>query len=270
MRESRRKLQLVRIIPYFLYATGIGFDIAAAVIVTNLPQLKSITGCRVAEEVCLVFFVTLKSLVQLFLIERSHVIRARLKRRAEDTIWLVSVLLCSIGTGVLAILAFISPLAEHYPESGECRIGLPRKATMILMFYDLSVNVALTSIFLVLLRPALQLHSPKSSGDNIRKTNSKTSLLSWTLTAQSSLASLISPKPPPEPTPDSQSRKSPPFPFLRVPNNDPSVEGLENLISRTILGALAMMVGTTANLAALYATNGEHGWVCFSCCMADS
>nr|POE90354.1 hypothetical protein CFP56_71079 [Quercus suber] len=269
-RESRRKMRMVRIIPYLLYATGIGFDVAAAVTVTNLTESRNPARCRIAMEICLVFFVILKSLVQLFLIERSRAIRARLKKRAEDAIWLVSSLICLTGTCALGIVAFISPLAERFPGSGECRIGLPRKATMILMFYDLSVNIGLTGVFLVLLRPALQLRTPERAQDNIRKMNSKASLPVWTITARSSLASLISLKLPAERTPDSQPQEDVQSTLPRMHVVDSSAEALQALIRRTIFGAIAMMMGTTANLAALYAMNREHGWVCFSCCMADS
>lgn len=256
------------VVTYLLYAVAFGFNLAAAVTVTNLYGRKTIANCRAAMEVCLIFFVALKILVQLFMIERSHAIRAGWQRRKDDRIWLVSVLCCSISTGLLAIVAFMAPLAQIFPESGECRIGLPRKAAMLLMAYDLVVNLCLAGIFLVLLRPILDLRNPRRAENTVTRMESMPSLRK--ITHQVSLASLKSLIHPQTRAPLLLTSDDTDLPFPRVRVVDPGKQNLDWLARKTIYGALAIMVGTTTNLVALYITQGEHGWVCFMCCMADS
>ena len=144
----------IRLLPYLLYFFGIAFDISAAITVAGMVlHQETISACKGAMYVCLVFYCGTKICAQLFFIERAHAVKKGLKTRLKDPFWLFFVLVVIIGFGTIVILVFLAPVGIVDGGDGQCRIGLPRKAVMTLMAYDILINLALTGVFLMLLRP---------------------------------------------------------------------------------------------------------------------
>ncbi|KAK6392037.1 hypothetical protein LTR65_004162 [Meristemomyces frigidus] len=266
-------MTFIHLIPFLLYFFGIGFDIAAAITVAGMGlQQETILACKGAMYVCLVFYCGTKVCVQLFLIERAHVVRKVTgKKRLDDALWLLFMLIVVVGFGTIAILAFMAPVGMVDEGDGQCRIGLPRKATMVLMTYDIMINFALTGIFLMQLRPLFQLRAaPLRSTPGLAASVSRWSLrpLLWRAEHSTSTGSGSSVQAPIE----MANLITPPQPGTNTPPRvvDPNTDHLKNLIGKSLCGAIVMLVATIINLALLYKFNGEeHGWICFLCCLID-
>lgn len=76
-RKQLHELTFVRMLNFLLYLIGIAFIVIAAILESGL-DLHTLPSCRAAIYVCLFFYVGSKICVQLFLIERVHVIRSKL------------------------------------------------------------------------------------------------------------------------------------------------------------------------------------------------
>ena len=65
--------------------------------------------------------------------------------------------------GFLAIMGwqFVNPMAILNHQTGECRIGIERPATIAIIVLDILMNTVLTGIFVWQLRPALGSSAPR-------------------------------------------------------------------------------------------------------------
>ena len=244
---------------FLLYTFAIAFVATAAILQSGL-DLSTLPSCRAAIYTCLVFYVGSKVLVQLFLVERAHAVRYRLKRRRQDWVWLVSVAIIVLGFGTIAGVAFAYPFAE-IGDDFKCRIGVPTKVTVPLITYDILINVALTAVFVVLLRPLLQFQEQQKAigmhfaddNDNI-PTKSPVPQLSGRLPSTESDIELTA----------SMSQATP-----RI-DAHPSVNSLKILVYKSLAGAVAIMLPTVINLGLLFRWRGqEQGWLCFTLCTLD-
>jgi hypothetical protein len=209
----------------------------------------------------LVFYVGSKVLVQLFLVERAHAVRYRLKRRRHDWVWLASVAIIVLGFGTIAGVAFAYPFAD-IGDDGKCRIGVPTKVTVPLITYDILINAALTAVFVVLLRPLLRFRAqqkapvvPLAGEHNDRQSKTKDPELHIDLPSTDSDTELTA----------STSRSAPPADY-----HHPSVDTLKILVYKSVAGAVAIMLPTVINLGLLFRWKGqEQGWLCFTLCTLD-
>ena len=167
-----------------------------------------------------------------------------------------------VGFGTIAVIAFIYPFAELAGKDGECKIGLPFRVTIPLLTYDVLINVALTGVFIGLLRPLLSFRNPTQANPAASSTshrnyrhldgNARGLQESHTNASRIELAQQ---------------------PVLHTPNPvaaDPNVKALKNLVRRSLIGAGLVLIPTIINMALLYKWRGkEQGWLCFMICTVD-
>lgn len=126
-------MTFIRLLPFLLYFFGIGFDIAAAITVAGMGlQQESIVACKGAMYVCLAFYCGTKVCVQLFLIERAHIVRRVTgRKRLDDALWLLFMLIVIVGFGTIVILAFMAPVGMVDKGDGQVCIHRSRRAPML-------------------------------------------------------------------------------------------------------------------------------------------
>jgi hypothetical protein len=242
-----------------LYTFAITFVATAAILQSGL-DLSTLASCRTAVYLCLVFYVGSKVLVQLFLVERAHAVRYRLKRRRQDCVWVVSIAIIVLGFGTIASVAFAYPFAD-IGDDQRCRIGVPTKVTVPLIIYDILINAALTAVFVVLLQPLLRfqeqqkapaLRLPDDHGTTqikIQDSRLHTHLPSTGFEIERTA---------------SASQTTP-----RIEGH-PSVNSLKILVYKSLAGAVAITLPTVINLGLLFRWKGqEQGWLCFTLCTLD-
>jgi len=201
-------------------------------------------------------------LVQLFLVERAHAVRYRLRRRRQDWVWLVSVAIIVLGFGTIAGVAFAYPFAE-IGDDFKCRIGVPTKVTVPLIMYDILINVALTAVFVVLLRPLLRFQEQQKTPDiHLADGNDKKLVKIHAHVPQLD-------NHPQSAESDSELTASNSQPVPRV-DAHPSVNSLKILVYKSLAGAIAIALSTVINLGLLFRWRGqEEGWLCFTLCTLD-
>ena len=79
--------------------------------------------------------------IYLFLIERVHIVRGRTRNRLKDRMYLIH-LVGLIPYGVIALLASVFRV-DDLDENGRCLIGVERQTALLVIVYDMSINVYL-------------------------------------------------------------------------------------------------------------------------------
>jgi uncharacterized membrane protein (DUF485 family) len=251
------------VLVFLLYLFAIAFVASTTVLESGL-DLSSTSSCKAAIYICIVFYVGSKVLVQTFLSERLHVIQSRLRRRRQDWLWLVSIAIIVLGFGTIALVAFLDPIAEVNIEDRKCRIGVPVKVTIPLIAYDIVLNVVLTAIFVMLLRPLLafredttviveSLHAEQDNTATKEMMNQATDSASSAPSSES-IAELTTFA----------------VPVMLRYINESNIRALKLLVYKSLGGAIAMLIPTVVNLGLLYRWKGEEqGWLCFTLCTVD-
>lgn len=104
---------------------------------------------------CLVFYGLIKLSLYLFMAERIHTVRSVELSRWQDKVWIATMVIEVIGLGTVIGLAL--GLAGFTLEpSGVCRVGIPNKATIAILCFDIPINLWLIGCFVWLLRPTLR------------------------------------------------------------------------------------------------------------------
>ena len=243
-------MSFIRILVFLLYFFAIAFVATTAILQSGL-DLGTVPSCRAAIYVCLVFYFGSKILVQLFLVERAHAVRYRLKRRREDRVWLTFVAIIILGFGSIAGLAFAYPVAS-LTDDQQCRIGSPTKVTLPLLIYDILINVGVTVVFVVLLQPLLVFRKqvwnlpdthPLDVNDTSKDQTADSRLQDRNLSqsAQSSIELATA-------SGHSISRTV----------KDPNVSSLKALVYKSLGGAVVMLIPTIVNLGLLFRWNGQE------------
>jgi hypothetical protein len=91
----------------------------------------------------------------LFLLERVHIVRAPFASRGHDVVWLAGFCFIFMGFGGLTTYEAITAHSGLSLEDGLCRVGLVPYMAFEFMGVDTFISVALTGIFIWLLRPVL-------------------------------------------------------------------------------------------------------------------
>ncbi|KAF2158207.1 hypothetical protein K461DRAFT_290454 [Myriangium duriaei CBS 260.36] len=262
------KLSFINFIMVWLYFFSAAFVLSAAILLVG-ANLQYPPACSAAIYVCLVFYFLSKGLLQLFLVERAHTIRAHNKSRFHDPMWVVFIVVIALGFGTIMILAFIRPIAEVSRIDRICRISLPPYVAMPILVYDVALNLAVTAVFVHLLRTLTMTKARPRTIAPIIVHNSVSHV------TQSS-----TPKDH-EDNREVESRITNIIEGARVSGFDGedaprdvviSKRGkwTDGLIARSIVGAVLVLLPTIANMGILYHTRGrEQGWICFSFCTID-
>ncbi len=189
----------------------------------------------------------------IFLTERAHALRAPYLRRSRDWIWVLSMAVIALGFGSITVVAFMYPVVDISTIDGKCRIGLPIRATISLLVFDVFINCVLTAVFIHLLRPILRFGGnlrTEASSVPVERSRFKSFLLRILLLKQrGGLAQELSSSP---------------------PLNNSLLDAVERLIWKSLIGACLVLLPTVVNLCLLYHLQGrEQGWLCFTICMLD-
>ena len=184
----------------------------------------------------------------MFLIERAHALRAPY-RRLSDWVWLTSTAVIILGLGCIAVVSFIFPVAEISTKDRICRIGLPLKVTIPLLALDFTTIIGMTAVFIYLLWPLLRFNSGQAS---IRSY--------WLKSIRSAIPMMT------KFTTHSANHEE-----CSNAKATKSLEAIEQLAWKSLVGALLVLVPTIGNLSLLLHTRGrELGWLCFTICTLDS
>ena len=234
-------MNTVRALVLLIYLVGVSFVISAAILQLGLG-MDSLTRCKTAIYLCLVFYVGGKVIIYIFLVERAHAIRASHYDRLQDRIWIAGMLIVLSGFGTIAVFAFLEPTYELSQVDGICRIGLPFRITLPLLIYDILMNLVMTVTFFVLLRPFMRNGMPSFAPVWTKREVRR--VRRWLKMNTSSID-------PAEGALDSRGI-------------------LERLPWKSFLACIAILVSTVTNLSLLlYLRGREQGWLCFTVCACD-
>lgn len=253
-------MSFINALMVLIYFLCTAFVITSSIILQTL-DMRDQTSCTTAIYCCLVFYFFSKGVLQLFLIERAHMIRAHQCSRLKDPIWTVFVSMLIMGFGSLTIVAFLRPVAQV--SNDMCRIGIPPYVALPLLLYEVTINLCLTGIFVCLLNSLVKPHEIDSRGSGV------------------SIETLVSVKS--EPNLDSllqreikssvvaERRKH--HEGASKATNLPSSKNrgwTERLIARSTIGLIFVLIPTVANLILMYYVHGqEKGWECLTFCCID-
>jgi hypothetical protein len=232
-----RDWSAIRFIVFLLYIDGICFLLSSALLYF-VWGLAIQERCSAAIQLCLVFYLSGKVLMYLFLVERAHVVRRSGFRRQGDVWYYVNMALVVFGFGTIAIFAFFHPVADVIGEMHICEIGLPFNITLPLLIFDVWINVFLTGQFIFFARRFMRNWVPRI----LRET--------WNR--------LIHP----------HLRNGGPSPLEDNPADQRGL--LADMAWRTCKAMFIVLTTTIANLSILFALRGhEQGWLCFLMCSVD-
>ncbi|OTA53452.1 hypothetical protein K449DRAFT_469979 [Hypoxylon sp. EC38] len=110
---------------------------------------SNIGVCSAAILLCLFCYVTTK-LIYIFLVEKAFIIGGGTKRRLESKLYIFNSFGILTLYGIVCTLSFVYRIARM--DNGQCIIGIERPALVLLITFDILVNVYLTILFLSPLR----------------------------------------------------------------------------------------------------------------------
>ena len=212
-----------------VYLGAICFIISASILISGWDFTTEVL-CRAAIDLCLVFYLSHKTFMNLFLVERTHQIRACEVARHKDVLFYIGVAVVLGGFGTIAAFAFMDPVASVSNTDGKCRIGLPPTATLPLLVYNIMINFLITGAFCLLSLRHIRKQSSKKIVDVFKSTL--------------------------------------PFHSMTVIPTQENV--LLFLLVKSTIGAIAIIIPTIINLALLFRTHGhELSWLCLTICTID-
>ncbi|KAI9786869.1 MAG: hypothetical protein M1839_005100 [Geoglossum umbratile] len=236
-RKIMRDLSVIRIVVFLLYIDGICFLLSSSLLYF-VWGLSTQERCSAGIQLCLVFYLSGKVLMYLFLVERAHVVRRSGFRRQSDVWYYINMGLVVFGFGTVAIFSFFHPVATIVGEEHICEIGLPFNITLPLLIFDVWINIFLTGQFIFFARRFMRNWVPRT----LRQTWNK----------------LIHP----------HLRNDGPSPLEDNPADQRGV--LADMAWRTCKAMFIVLTTTIANLSILFALRGhEQAWLCFLMCSID-
>ncbi|KAI0744183.1 hypothetical protein C8Q80DRAFT_1272755 [Daedaleopsis nitida] len=121
----------------FIFTTGI--------LVHGTGMELSGTVCMMGILNCIIFYVSSKIIIYLFLAEKVYVVWHGHTSRFRSKIYLACLGTIIIYLGVVVFLIY--GRVAFFRQDGACVIGLTRAASLTLLIYDLCINIVLTSLF---------------------------------------------------------------------------------------------------------------------------
>jgi len=158
---------------------------STAILQLGLGLTRNKASCEAAIFMCIFFYFTSKVIIYLFLIERVHIVRGCTRERQKDKVYIFNMfgLLPYCVIGLLAIIFRVDDL----DESGKCLIGVERQTSILVIVYDLVINVYLTISFLL---PILGLYSFRNDPDTRLRKVAQRTFVGTVLTLMSSVANI--------------------------------------------------------------------------------
>jgi len=259
-------MTVIQVLVLLLYLLSFCFVLSAALLESGI-DLSSLPACRAAIYCCLSFYFLSKGVIQIFLAERAHAVRARHPKRLGDPLWMTCMFFIIVGFGAIMILAFIYPVAEIGSDN-ICRIGLPMGITIPMLSYDILINAALTGIFIWLLQPLakrrLASETPSNRFTALPGKNPRIPLKTMK-PYRARISSIGSSPAPSQDNMDSFSTTA-----AKQPSTQKKWTWVDKLVFKSMLAAVLVLLPTLANLGLLTHLKGrEQGWECLTFCTLD-
>jgi hypothetical protein len=161
-----------------------------------------------------------------------------------DWIWITGVLIIIFIFGALSIVILITPYSDISDVDGRCHIGMAAVPAYILLALDALINAALTSVFVVLLRPVMRLQDNAARGGascRPSSTRSMIQMVGW-------------------------------FNIESQETGSTSFRGSRRgILSRNVVGSALIFLASAANLTAFFIDQSiQLGYLCLITCTADS
>jgi hypothetical protein len=151
--------------------------------------------------------------------------------RHRDRLWLYSTIAIVGCLGTIAIIGAIRPIYQLSAHDGRCRIGLERAVAVPLLICDIIINIFLTFVFVYLLSPLIPRGIPSSNSFKPR-------FPQW-IGKQCDRA-----------------RKKASVEMHR--SNQTLVKRVENMLCKTFIATVLIMLPTGANLGAISVLEGDE------------
>ena len=220
---------MIRALTVIVYLCAMCFVLSASILIAGW-EFTTHNVCKAAIDLCLVSYFGHKTVVNLFLVERLHQLRAHRIPRHKDVLSCISVAVVLGGFGAIAAFAFMDPVASVSNTDYKCRIGLPAKATIALLTYNIGIDFLITAVFCRL---------------NIRNIRAQTWKKMYAV-----LKSTI--------------------PLHRMMVFPSPENLLLFMSVKSTIGAVAIIVPTIVNLGLVIVTHGhELSWLCYTICTID-
>jgi hypothetical protein len=244
-RENPHDTPFIRWLVICIYVVGILF-ISSSTILQFGFGLNVASHCKTAILLCLVFYLSAKVLMYIFLAERARLMRLPLVKRKQDTLWLANMAMIVVGFGIIAVLTFVYLIAVVSPIDGQCRIGIQLGILIALGVYDMCINLWLTGLFLKLAAKYIDNFVPECVSH-------------WW--------KVLCPCLHPQATSLTDNDNDDDTHVLAI---DASSD-LAKLARKTLVGSAIVMSSTIVNIVVLLRLHGEEvGWVCLLICTIDS
>lgn len=135
-----RRLPYVVWLLFFIYTDSYVFVVASTLVQYGIDINTSLAVCDAAILICLVFYVTTKIAIYLFLVEKAHIIRSTTKRRMQSKLYIFN----SIGMmGIYVVVVTLNfVFRTKRIDDGTCFIGMEKIAMIPLISFDALVNAS--------------------------------------------------------------------------------------------------------------------------------
>jgi len=185
--QSWRNTHLTRWLVLAIYIDSFLFVFTTAIISQGVGVNNALAVCSIAIELCLVFYMTTKVMLYLFLVERARIVRGTRKPRMKDRLYLFNAFGMLIPYGIVIVLNLLYRFALINNE-GMCIIGIKLIAIIPLVVFDVIVNVYLTILFLV---PLWGLHSFRNKLNMALRRTALRAFIGSCVTLSTSVANLL-------------------------------------------------------------------------------
>ncbi|CAL1706626.1 unnamed protein product [Somion occarium] len=126
----------------FIFTTG--------VLIHGAGLESSVGICTAAIAVCIAFYTTSKIFIWLFLAEKVYVVwsstQFKSRFRFKCPVYLVCFFMVMGYAGICTLLVYQH--VSYFRDDGACVIGLKALGTILLLSWDMTINVGLTGLFL--------------------------------------------------------------------------------------------------------------------------
>ena len=262
-RRSFRTLPVIHILAILTYFLSCAFILSAGVLFLGF-DLSTSGSCTAAIYICLVFYFSSKMIMQLFLIERIHLIRKHEYTRLKDYLWLGLTSQLVIAYCTFAVVALYYAISDYNVDNGGCRIGLPDKVLWPMAMWDLVFDVFLTMVFYLLLRPVLKIQKRDT---DTRLTSDQEKSKSSRFGFRKGSAVSVSESSVPAAVGLELGRRDVTrmARFIRAKRN-----WIQKVLWKSLFGTIISMVAVAINVSIMLSYHGlQPGWMCLISCTTD-
>ncbi|KIK71507.1 hypothetical protein GYMLUDRAFT_338617 [Collybiopsis luxurians FD-317 M1] len=147
--SSIREMTWARICALLVFLDSWLFLSSSGIIVFGIGLEKNDVVCSAGIFLCVVFYATSKFLIYCFLVERVYLVWSAsiAGSRLRSPIYLGCMAMVGLYGAIIASM-FAGHIAFLRQSDGLCIIGLKRYSSLMLLCYDLFINIVLTLLFL--------------------------------------------------------------------------------------------------------------------------